>query len=255
MGLAMKIQVLVASMNQKNYSLLQYMNIQSDAIVGNQCQSDSIEHFMWKHYNITYLNFHEKGVGLNRNNALMRADADICLFADDDMIYEENYPQIVMNAFKRHPDADVIVFNLRERNNKGYIIKNDIKINWFNYLRYGAPRIAIKLSSIRMAGIFFNLCFGGGAEYQHGEDSLFLTDCLRKGLKIYGVPEYIATLDNRRPSSWYKGHNDEYFKDQCVLYKAISYRWWWVLCIRDAFKHWKLENQSFTHILKTMFFR
>jgi len=81
----MKIQVLVAAMNQTDHSLLEHMNIKSDAIIGNQCAYNNVEHFEWNGHDITYLNFAEKGVGLNRNNALMRAEAEVCLFADDDM--------------------------------------------------------------------------------------------------------------------------------------------------------------------------
>ena len=111
----MKIQVLVAAMHQTDFSLIDRMNIRTDAIVGNQCDRNSIEAFDVDDNHILYLSFMEKGVGLNRNNALMRADADICLFADDDMVYEDNYVEIIEQAFNESPDADVIVFNLREK--------------------------------------------------------------------------------------------------------------------------------------------
>lgn len=81
----MSVQVLVAAMNQTDKSLIEKMNIQSDAIVGNQCSKNSIENFIYGNHCITYLNFAEKGVGLNRNNALMRATGKYCLFADDDI--------------------------------------------------------------------------------------------------------------------------------------------------------------------------
>lgn len=112
----MKIQVLVATMNQLDHSLLEKMNIQSDVIVGNQCEFNSIEQFRYKDYSAVYLNFAERGVGLNRNNALMRATADICLFGDDDMIYINNYVDIIRKAFENQPDADIIAFNLIEKN-------------------------------------------------------------------------------------------------------------------------------------------
>ena len=76
----MKIQVLVATMNQKDHSLIKKMNIKTNAIIGNQCSINSIENFMVGNQEIKYLNFSERGVGLNRNNALMRANADICVF-------------------------------------------------------------------------------------------------------------------------------------------------------------------------------
>ena len=69
----MKIQVLVAAMHQSDHSLIDKMNITTDAIVGNQCDFDSVEHFEHNSNKITYLNFKERGVGLNRNNTLMRA--------------------------------------------------------------------------------------------------------------------------------------------------------------------------------------
>ena len=64
-----RVQVLVAAMNQNDHSLLAKLNIQSDAIVGNQCSYNSIDHFVWgeNNNNITYLNLDERGVGLNRN--------------------------------------------------------------------------------------------------------------------------------------------------------------------------------------------
>ena len=94
-GKEMRIQVLVAAMNQKDHSLIKKMNIRTDAIVGNQCSFNSVEKFNIGDQQIQYLNFAERGVGLNRNNALMRADADVCLFADDDMVYEDNYVDFI----------------------------------------------------------------------------------------------------------------------------------------------------------------
>ena len=140
----MKIQVLVATMYQKNHTLLKKMNIKSNAIIGNQCNCNGVEKFKYNEHDITYLNFNEKGVGLNRNNALMRATGDICLFADDDMIYKDNYVEIVEKAFNENPKADVLIFNLIEKNPRRYIIKKKCKINYFNYMRYGTARIAVR---------------------------------------------------------------------------------------------------------------
>jgi glycosyltransferase involved in cell wall biosynthesis len=95
------IQVLVAAMHQKDHSLLEKMHIKTDAIVANQCEHNSIEDFEWNGNKIRYLNFAERGVGLNRNNALMRATGDICLFADDDMVYVDDYVEKVKSAFER----------------------------------------------------------------------------------------------------------------------------------------------------------
>lgn len=249
----MRVQVLVATMNQQDYSLLKKMNIQSEIIVGNQAMSNHVEDFMWGGYSVKWLTFNERGVGLNRNNALLRATGDICLFADDDMVYVDNYPQIVCKAFEQLPDADVIVFNLKEPIVTRYVNKKITRVRFHNYLRYGTARIAVKLKSIRENGIFFNLCYGGGTEHCHGEDNLFLTDCLKKGLKVYASPEYIAELTEERCSTWKDNISvNDYLKDQGYLYKQISPRMWRILCFQDALRHQGEYNTSFMSAYKMM---
>lgn len=249
----LKVQVLVATMNQQDHSLLSKMNIQSDVIVGNQSNYNSVEKFNYMGYEATYLNFAELGVGLNRNNALMRATGDICLFADDDMVYVDNYSKIIASIFEMYSNIDVVVFNLIEKEPTRYVISKVQKIGYLNYLRYGTARIAVKLKSIRDSGIYFNQCFGGGAEHCHGEDNIFLTDCLKKGLKIYGVPVFVAELTDERESTWRKGFDDKYLIDQGCLYRAISHRWWKVLCMQDAVRRHKRDyNMSWMEAYKRM---
>lgn len=247
-----KIQVLVATMYQDDHSLLEKMNIRSDAIIGNQCDKNSIEYFNWNNHKITYLNFAERGVGLNRNNTLMRAENNICLFADDDMVYEDNYVDVVLKAFDSYTDADVIIFNLKESNSTRYIIKKTVKVNRFNFLRYGAPRIAIKLNSIKKHAIYFNQCFGGGTDHCAGEDNLFLAACIKQKLKIYAVPLYIATLTNNRESTWFTGYDNKYLQDKGYLFYIISKRWWHFMCFQDAIRHQKRYTMSWYTAYKQM---
>ena len=246
------VQVLVAAMNQTDHSLLDKMNIQSDAIIGNQCDYNCVEKFEYDGHSITYLNFAERGVGLNRNNALMRATADYCLFADDDMIYVDNYVEIIENMFVENPDADVIIFNLKENNSSRFIVNKTHKVGRLNYLRYGTARIVVKLNSIKKNGIYFNQCFGGGTEHCHGEDNIFLTQCLNAGLKVYAVPIVIAELTNERESTWNNGYDEKYLKDQGELYRAISRKFWRFLCMQDAIRHSKEYKKSASSSYKLM---
>ena len=59
----MKLQVLVAAMNQVDHSLLDKMNIKSDVIVGNQCNYNSVEFFDYNGFNAKYYNFNEREIG------------------------------------------------------------------------------------------------------------------------------------------------------------------------------------------------
>lgn len=245
----MSVQVLVTTMNQKDHSLLKRMNIQTDAIIGNQSERNEIECFDYKNRKIEWFSFAERGVGLNRNNTLMRASKDIVSFADDDMVFVDGYEKIIVKAFNELPNADILVFNIR-----GSSINNS-KIHriWFSdFMRYGAVRISARLSSLRLRGIFFNLCFGGGADYCHGEDSLFLADCLKKGLKIYAVPVEIAYQTNERESTWFKGYDDKYLSDTGMLFYAMTKRWWKLLCLQDVLRHRKIYNFPAFKALKVM---
>ena len=241
----MNIQVLIATMHQRDHSLLQKMNIQTDAIVGNQCDENRFEKFKWKNHEINWISLQERGVGLNRNNALMRASAEIVVFADDDMRYVDNYDELIEQAYRRLPDADVIIFNLKKSaDRQSSYVETDKKVGWCNYMRYGAARISAKLASIKLHGVYFNQCFGGGTEHSAGEDTLFLTACLRAGLKIYAVPEVIAELKDERESTWFQGYTEKYFIDKGILYQVISRRFWKMLCLQDALRHARRYKMS-----------
>ncbi|MBA2134090.1 glycosyltransferase family A protein [Capillibacterium thermochitinicola] len=242
----MNVQVLIATTDQHDYSLLEKMNIQSDAIVANQCNRNEIVEFDYKGHRIKYLSFKEKGVGLNRNNALMRADAELSIIADDDMIFVDGYVDIVKKHFRENPDVDVIIFNLLERNSSRYVIKKKFRVRYWNFMRFGAARLVFKTRSITKHGLFFNLHFGGGAEYSAGEDTLFLYDCLKHGLKIIAVPDAIAILTNDRGSSWFEGYTDKYFYDKGVLFAAMSKRWSKLLCLQFAIRRRKLFEKEKT---------
>lgn len=219
----MNVQVLVAAMNQTDYSLLRKMNIRSDVIVGNQCDRNSVENIEFNGYKATYLNFVERGVGLNRNNTLIRATGDICLFADDDMAYVDNYVEIVTKGFEKFPQADALVFNIITVGGDDQNRRKNLKekrITVLNSLNYGAARIAVKRSSILKKRICFSQLFGGGTMYSSGEDSLIVRDMLRNGFKIYAIPETIATVD-QSTSTWFSGYHEKFFYDKGALMNAM----------------------------------
>ena len=249
----MKLQCLVATMHQTDHSLLEKMNIQSDVIVGNQCDRNQVEDFSWNGHRVKWLSFAERGVGLNRNNTLMRATGDIVVLADDDLVYVPDYAKVVESAYRRIPDADLIIFNLQSNDGRRTAWVNvDTHITWRNYMRYGAARVTARLTPLRLHGILFNQCFGGGTEHSCGEDTLFLTSCLKAGLKIYAVPEVIAELKCERDSTWFKGYTEKYFRDKGILFYLISRKYWKILCLQDAVRHGKLYNKSWQKVYRMM---
>lgn len=239
------VEVLITTMNCNDFDeLLKRMNIQTNAMIGNQTSYNEIKSFYYNDMEIKSYSLNEKGVGLNRNNLFMRATADYCLFGDDDLIYVDGYENILLESFQKYPDADVLIFNLEEEIKRRYIIKKDFKVNYFNFMRFGAARIAVNRKNILLNGISFNTCFGGGTEHSNGEDTLFLSSCLKQKLNIYAVSKTIAYLSETRKSTWFKGYSDKYLNDKGILYYIMSKKFYKLLCLQDAIRHRKTYNKS-----------
>lgn len=245
----MTVDVLIATMHQKDFSLLDKMNISSNALVGNQCERNEVISTKHREHDVVYYSFAEKGVGLNRNNTLMRSKADICIFADDDMVFYDGYEKIIKKAFMDYPDADVLCLNIDDEPKIRPENKKVERVRWYNYGRYGAARIAIKREPIIRNGIFFNLSFGGGTEYSQGEDTLFLFECLQKRLHVYAVPVTIAKLIECRKSTWFDGYTEKFFFDKGIYYGCLHFSLSWILGLRYCFKYRKryIDNFSWIH--------
>lgn len=226
------LQILVSSVNKDAEKLIQEMNIQTDAIIVNQVQkkdgefefSSNIEderNYFYSGFSIKVFNRKEKGVGLSRNTALEASDHDLIQFADDDIVYDRGYPELVVKEFENHPEADILLFNVKaQEGRETYWNNNYSKVSWYNYGRYPAYAICAKREKIEAAGIRYSLLFGGGAPHMNGEDSLFLHDCLEKGLKIYRTSVQIGH-EKAGESTWFIGYTDKFFYDRGVLYHFL----------------------------------
>ena len=132
---------------------------------------NKFEDIKYRNNLVKFISLNERGVGKSRNNALLRADSDICLFADEDVSYVDGYEDIIIKAFKKNPDADIILFNLESTNKQRpiYQITKEKRVRKYNFLKYGTVRIAAKVSSLRKANVHFSLLFGGGTKYGSGK--------------------------------------------------------------------------------------
>lgn len=217
----MKVQVLVATVNEDVNIMAEKMHLETEAVIVNQCDSFGYCEYRHKEKLIRCFSMAERGVGLNRNTALMRADGDICLFSDEDIVFYPGYEEKILTAFKENPDADLITFNFKvDPSRETYYNKEKRRIRWYNYGRYPTYAAAAKVESLRRANVSFSLLFGGGARYSNGEDSLFFHDCLKKGLHLYAHTELLGE-EVYRESTWFKGYNNKFFIDRGVLYHHL----------------------------------
>ncbi|MFR8844274.1 MAG: glycosyltransferase family A protein [Waltera sp.] len=86
-----------------------------------------------------FCSFPDRGIGRSRNEAILRAEGDICLFSDADIVYEDGYEAAVLAEFERNPRADMIIFNIEvEEERRTYPITERKPVRWYNCGRYGA---------------------------------------------------------------------------------------------------------------------
>lgn len=232
----MKVQVLVSAVEQNTAELTAKMNIHTDAVIVNQCDNYGYEEFQVQGGKVQCFSMKERGVGLSRNTALLHADAEICVFSDEDIVLSKDYEKQIAKAYEQLTDADMILVNVKVAASRRTYWNEDIhRINYRNYGRYPAYSITARLDALRKANVYYSVLYGGGARYSNGEDSLFLKDCLKAGLKIYSHTICIGE-ETERPSTWFSGYHEKFFRDRGVLYHdlygvaavPLAYRFLWV---------------------------
>ena len=228
----MTIQTLVSAVKQDTETLPERMGLETNAVIINQTDRYAYREQEYGPYRIDVYDCDERGVGRSRNTALLRADADIVLFSDEDIVYDSGYADRIISSFRKYPNADLLLFNLEvNEKRRTYWITRATRVHRFNCGRYPTFCAAARLSKLHAAGVSFSLLFGGGAPFSNGEDSLFFTDCLRKGLKIYALPVKIGK-EQERESTWFKGYNEKFFTDRGVLFYFLYRRLAWLWALR-----------------------
>lgn len=228
----MRIEVLLSTMHQTDENIIEKCNINSDVVVINQCENDSIEEFKIKeNYRCRWINSKDRGLSNSRNLALTNAQGSICLLCDEDVVYKDNYYEIVEQAFKEIPNADVIVFDIDEVGTDEQRNKAQKIYKLSKFKTYGSVHIAFKRACFEKNKIKFNTLFGTGSNmYAMAEDALLFRDFAKNQINVYVYPETISTVyfDN---STWFRGYDEKYFFDtgaylQCaypVVGKALMW--------------------------------
>ena len=230
-------QILCVTMNQKDFSKITDMNIHSDVIFANQADHVGLEVMEFEGHTAKMITTDTRGVGINRNVALMYANADICLFADDDVTYNDDMEQQIVSEFETHPDADIMIFHFETddllRQQERY--SRTRKCGRFTRMPWGGIRIAFRLNSARKANLWYTALFGGGCIFPSGEDSMWLHDAKKKGLNIYVSEKTIGRVSFAQ-STWFTGYDEKFFYAKGVYCKAVHPRttriWLWYYAAR-----------------------
>lgn len=230
-------EILCVTTQQKDFSKIKEMNICCNVVFANQSDYTAYEEMEFNSHKAKMVSTQTRGVGVNRNLALMYATADICLLADDDLIYRDDVEKIVLREFELHPDADIFIFNLESsdltRKQQHYLKTK--KCGYFTRMPWGGCRIAFRLNAVKKANLWFSSLFGGGCVFPEGEDSMWLLTAKRAGLTFYVSKETIANVSFEQ-SSWFTGYDKKFFYGKGAYSYAVhrkTFKFWkWYLLIR-----------------------
>lgn len=239
-----KVDTLISTMHINNPSearyLLKRMNVRNFTMVSQtniNNRQDSIE-------NGTIFYCSHRGLSRSRNFAIDNSSAELCLLADDDMTYVDNYEQIIIEGFHKYPNADIIAFYVKNAKPKNAIAEG--KINKRKSLKLCSVQIAFRRKSIISNQIRFDTDFGSGSKkYNSGEENIFLSDCLAKNCKIYYIPKKIGVLQESE-STWFHGYDNSFFESKGACLKRIFKHGAFIYIILFALKKYPLYKKEAT---------
>ena len=220
----MKIEIVCPMMHQTDFSNVLKMNLQTDAVVANQADSNSKSELNENGHRYLMITTNTRGASLNRNIGINNATADIIIFSDDDQTFVDGYEQMVLDAFEKYPQADGIKFYCQSTNPKRPLSYQNPG-SWKKAVRMdltsaGVHGFAIKRSFLEKNNIRFNEEIGPGKEIYCGEDTEFIVDLFRHNANIYLSPELISYV-GQSDSTWFKGFSEQYFISVGYVYATI----------------------------------
>ena len=149
----MTLDVLLSAMHLRDYSYIDTLNITGNCVIINQCEIENRQVIIDNGRNIVYIETPERGLSKSRNMAIEHSKADVCIFCDNDVEYQEEYEQLILEEYEysegqgttqgRHPTGRSI------RKRVGYVA-HTTDFDWLNrpdvkadFEDYGAQIISL----------------------------------------------------------------------------------------------------------------
>ena len=254
-----KIEVLISAMNLKNEEehnkLIKNSNITTNSILINQITKDEIDLFNIEEGKHRLFSFRERGLSKSRNKAVANSIGDIAIICDDDVAYVDGYDKIILDAYKKYEDADIIAFYVESTNkNRPTHHVEEGKVDFKKSLKISSCSITFKIDSIKKNSLKFNELFGAGSKYYMGEENIFLANALEKGLNIINVDKKIADI-KQEESTWFGTFDKNYFLLRGAVFYELSRKHYKELIYDFAERKRDLyeKNLTYDEAIETMF--
>lgn len=145
--------------------------------------------------NIKVINSLEIGLSKSRNLAIRNSVGKLLILADDDVVYEKHFADKIIFGYNNQKAASVIIFctsNLNGLPFKRYSKYSKTYSSFLEICSVMSIEMTFKKSEISNPKTWFNERFGLGAEFEMGEEAIFLNDLKNLKKQIYFVPEFIV---------------------------------------------------------------
>lgn len=236
----LSIQILLSTMYQEDYSILDRINLCMDAVVVNQCDKSSVKKFTYDDWTVLWIDTTERGLSKSRNMALKNSTADICVLADDDEIFLPDSRSNIEYVFLHNSNISIARFKIEgiEECFKTYPEKQQ-KVGYLKSMKISSVEIAFKREDMLKNMLCFDELIGAGTEFRMGEENAFLFHCLAKHLKILYVPIKIADL-HIGESTWFDGYTEKYFIGRGAAFTAMNKAWSVLLILQFSIRRYSI---------------
>lgn len=213
----MTFNLLISCMYQKDASIIQRSNVQSDVVVVNQCDHNSVEEFDFvnkkgRTCHCKFINTTERGLSKSRNMAIRNAWGDICQICDDDEVMTDDGEEKILRAYNENLGAGFIAFALIRKDCGKTYPAGKKSLGFKQILKTSSLQITFSRYLLGRYNIFFDEKMGSGTGNGGGEENRFMLDWRKAGVKMLYYPDVIATVMPGE-SQWFKGYDEKYFRN------------------------------------------
>lgn len=207
----MELEVLMSCMHQNDAALVSASQLTGNVVMINQCDKEGYGEYPTANGAVRMFSTTERGLTKSRNMAIRNAKADICLICDDDEKFVPEYEQVILNAYQKNPQADIIIFKMENR--PPSFPDRLMRLKFPKTMKVSSWQISFRREKLIEANIAFDELMGAGSGNGAEEELKFLWDCQRAGLEIWYVPEVIASVA-QECSTWFKGFDETFFENR-----------------------------------------
>jgi glycosyltransferase involved in cell wall biosynthesis len=137
---------------------------------------------------VLYIPTNTKGLSISRYIAIKNSTGDYIMIMDDDVDF---FLDSIEKLITCMDEDDVDISTYYHKYTNGKTTKNKDHSFYHNRLNIANPSsidICLKRESIIASGVLFDEDFGLGTNYPSGEEMIFLSDCIKSGLKLKRYP-------------------------------------------------------------------